>query len=197
MLMFAQKVGHKGHIIAIEPSPENLLELQLNIERNDLTNIELIPKAVGADQRMVGLRTGINSGVVRAGHGEYKIEQDALDNMVSGYVDMMKIDIEGYEGHALRGAVRLLQQYHPILFIEIHPEQLASIGETVSEIINVLKQYYGRLDLYKPAVQHGFIGKLAAHYLGIGRIEQIRDTVSYIGCCDSGKVRHPFWAVCR
>lgn len=197
MLMFAEKIGHEGHIIAIEPSPENLLELQLNIERNDLKNVELIPKAVGADQRMVGLRTGINSGVVPAGHGEYKVEQDALDNMVSGYVDMMKIDIEGYEGHALRGAVRLLQQYHPILVIEIHPEQLASIGETVSEIINVLKQYYGRLDLYKPAVQHGFIQKLAAHYLGMGRIAQIRDTVSYIGCCDSGKVRHPFWAVCR
>jgi FkbM family methyltransferase len=184
MLMFAQKIGHDGHIIAIEPSPENLPELQLNIDRNNLKNVDLIPKAVGSDQRTVGLRAGTNSGVAPAGHGEYKVELDALDNVVTGYVDLIKIDIEGYEGHALRGAVRLLQQYHPILFIEVHPEQLTSTGSTVSEIIKVLQEYYDTLDLYKPAVKHGFIQKFAAHYLGMG-------------CCDSGKVRDPFWAICR
>jgi FkbM family methyltransferase len=197
MLMFAQKVGRDAHIIAIEPSPENLPELQLNIERNELENVLLIPKAVGRDQRVVGLRAGINSGVVPDGHGEYKVEQDTLDNIVSGHVDMMTIDIEGYEGHALRGAIRLLQQYRPILFIEIHPEQLKSIGSTASEIIKILKEYYSTINLYKSAVhEYGFIHKFAALYLGVGRTEQIRDTDYHIGRCDSGEFRRPFWAIC-
>jgi FkbM family methyltransferase len=195
MLMFEQKIGREGHIIAIEPSPENLPELRLNMERNELKNVELIPKAVGSDQRVVGLRAGINSGVVPDGHGEYKVEQDTLDNIVFGHVDMMKIDIEGYEGHALRGAVRLLHQYHPILIVEIHPEHLRSIGSTASEVITFLKEYYGTVDLYKSGVKCGFIQKFAAHYLGGGWVEQIRDTVSYIGCCDSGEEH--FWAICR
>ena len=64
-LMFAQVVGPAGRIIAIEPSPENLPELKLNIERNKLRNVEIVSKAVGNSQKEVGLRSGINSGVVR------------------------------------------------------------------------------------------------------------------------------------
>ena len=64
-LMFAQVVGPGGRIIAIEPSPcYNLPELKLNIERNELRNVEIVSKAVGNFRGEVGLRAGINSGVV-------------------------------------------------------------------------------------------------------------------------------------
>jgi hypothetical protein len=90
MLMLAQVVGPAGRIIAIEPSPENLPELKLNIERNKLRNVEIIPKAVGNARRGVGLRSGINSGVVRDDTRSYSVEQDLIDNIITEPIDFMK-----------------------------------------------------------------------------------------------------------
>ena len=42
-LMFAQVLGPAARIIAIEPSPENLLELKFNVRRNKLCNVRNSP----------------------------------------------------------------------------------------------------------------------------------------------------------
>ena len=145
-LMFVQVVGTAGHIIAIEPSPENLPELKLNIERNKLRNVEIIPKAVGDTQKVVALRSGINSGVVRDDTASYSVEQDLIDNIITEPIDFMKIDIEGYEGFALEGAQRILSEYRPTVFLEIHPLELKQYGCGVSPIINRLSRIYDNVD---------------------------------------------------
>ena len=42
--------------------------------------------------------------------------------------NLIKIDIEGYEFHAIRGAREILSKYHPIVVVEFHPMNWKEIG---------------------------------------------------------------------
>jgi tRNA G37 N-methylase Trm5 len=81
VLMFAQLAGPNGKIVAVEPSPENLPELELNVVHNNLCNVEIIPKAVGAENKQIGLLSGINSGVTKYDRATFLVEQDLIDNI--------------------------------------------------------------------------------------------------------------------
>ena len=49
-------------------------------------------------------------------------------------IDVVKIDIEGSEVRALRGAVNLIQKYQPLLIVEIGEEIPLDNGSTTSEL---------------------------------------------------------------
>ena len=105
-LLLASAIGENGSIVAIEPSPENLRELYLNVERNNLTSkVEVVEAAVGDKAAVVGLRTGINSGVTDGDKAAYQVPMDTIDNIVKRHVDFMKIDIEGHEYDTLTALV--------------------------------------------------------------------------------------------
>jgi FkbM family methyltransferase len=48
-----------------------------------------------------------------------------IDNFVSKFsvhrVDLVKIDIEGNESHALRGAQKVIERDHPAIIAELNP----------------------------------------------------------------------------
>jgi FkbM family methyltransferase len=196
VLLFAQGVGSGGKIIAIEPSPENLGELRINITHNRLDNARIVAKAVGADKRSVGLRSGINSGVVTNNNGRYTVEQDTLDNIISERIDLLKMDIEGYEGAALAGATRILSRDRPIVFLEIHPKQLPENGSAVDAVMNIIARHYANIEAYEPMQPRSFFGKLLKHYTGRGPV-RIANIDGYMRQCLSGNILSPFWIVCR
>ena len=196
-LMFAQVVGPAGRIIAIEPSPENLPELKLNIERNKLRNVEIVSKAVGNSQKEVGLRSGINSGVVRDDKRSYSVEQDLIDNIVTGPIDLLKIDVEGYEEFALEGAQRILSEYKPILFLEVHPLELKQYGCGVGPIISRLSRIYDNMTMYEQRDISRFYKKVCFYYAGMNSMEEIGDLEGYMRQCEAGEIQKPFWVVCR
>lgn len=53
--------------------------------------------------------------------------------------DIVKIDVEGFEVHALRGATKLLSEQRPVLLIELHPSRLRSLGKQVSDVLEQTK----------------------------------------------------------
>lgn len=59
--------------------------------------------------------------------GDWDIEALTLDAIVDQYdlqdVTLVKLDIEGFEARALRGAHELLSTQHPALFIEAYPQK--------------------------------------------------------------------------
>ena len=49
-------------------------------------------------------------------------------------VDVIKIDVEGAEMLVLRGAGRTLDQFHPVVIVELIEAQLRSMGTSVAEV---------------------------------------------------------------
>ena len=51
--------------------------------------------------------------------------------------DLVKIDIEGFEVHGLRGTEELLGRERPLLLIEVHPSGLMQVGGSVQELLSI------------------------------------------------------------
>ena len=114
-------------VIAIEPQRGNLLAFEKNLAE-ELKNgkVKLIRKGVWDSIGKLSLhlsRVGDSHSVVipQQGPGDESIEVTTLDALVKNLgvkrVDFIKIDIEGAERNALRGARQLLKRWHPRLAI--------------------------------------------------------------------------------
>lgn len=53
--------------------------------------------------------------------------------------DVIKIDVEGYEGKVLTGAQKTLNHIRPLMFIEIHQKYLPSYNSDIIDIYNHIK----------------------------------------------------------
>jgi FkbM family methyltransferase len=108
------------HVYAFEPSPRNFDRLSRNIAQNRIQNVTAVAAAVSDETARVSfLENGSMSHL-----GEKGIEVNAiqLDEYAAQHEPptVVKIDIEGHAGAALRGMRHTLSQYKPVLFIELH-----------------------------------------------------------------------------
>jgi FkbM family methyltransferase len=195
-LMIAQCINPGGHIIAIEPSPENLPELKLNIRTNQIS-ATVLPYAVGSHNLSgIGLRAGIWSGITEddaeADTIAYRVEQVTLDSIVTGSVHFVKLDIEGYEYRALLGAQKLLA-LGPTMFVEVHPIELRQHGSTARAVVELLSANYSNVALYQQLRPSDIMGKVLNSY-GFNRIRQA-DREVLLDQCDAGTIDKPFFAV--
>ena len=197
VLLLSKAIGAEGKLVAIEPSPENLPELHLNVERNSLdNNVEIIEAAVGTVPGMAGLKQGINSGVTSDGRAAYSVRIDTLDNMIKDRVDFIKIDVEGFESFVLKGATGLIAKWHPILFVELHPVEIRQHGTSIIDVIWQLQQLYGKIKLYEQPARNNIFQLIFCRYFGIGVVSEVEDVERYISRVESQKSAKPFWVVC-
>jgi FkbM family methyltransferase len=140
-------VGATGVVHAFEPSPENFKRLQSAARK--LANVRLSQAAVGecsgkaelylSDKLNVDHRTYATEGDSRRA---VPIDVIALDDYFKPgeRVDLIKMDIQGYELHALRGASRVLADNPAAkLLLEFWPYGLKQAGATWIELIHTLK----------------------------------------------------------
>jgi FkbM family methyltransferase len=52
--------------------------------------------------------------------------------------DLMKIDVDGYEGKVLAGARRMLQEHKPTIILELHKDAMQRDGYTRSSVVDLL-----------------------------------------------------------
>jgi FkbM family methyltransferase len=133
-VMFAVK-NLAQSIIAFEPDPGNFARLKANIEANRLGDrIEAVPLAVGDAASEVTLYEAHrhNRGESTIAVPEqtpqtvtFKVRQVRLDDAyaIAGKTIIMKIDVEGYEFHALTGMERTLRDNACYLQIEHYGER--------------------------------------------------------------------------
>ena len=127
-------------IYSIEPIKENL-----RIAKRDLAefkNIEFINCGLSNKKQTLNFNEE-KSFSSMFGTGSQSIEVDALDNLIQERVDYIKLDIEGAEQDALKGAKKLIQRDKPILAICIYhkAEDWYKIPEIILEIEPSYKLY--------------------------------------------------------
>lgn len=107
---------HFEHVHTFEPDPTNYRVLCTNI--GTAANITAHPCAVGDRRDKVGLtREKAGAGLWRV-TGAGAIPMVRLDDAMDGPVDALVLDVEGSEVAALRGAERLIDTYHPLVWCE-------------------------------------------------------------------------------
>jgi FkbM family methyltransferase len=123
-------VGAAGQVHAFEPVPLNLKILSYTIERHRLRNVVVHPCACGDKPETATFCVPLQHGVpflwiARQGSDglTFSCEVVRLDDVITGNVSLLKIDVEGAELFVLRGAQRILRDCQPALLIE-------ALGET-------------------------------------------------------------------
>lgn len=145
-LACAARVGTGGRVYAFEPNPPTFENLSRNVNLNaslpcHVENLALGERAgtiglVQVDGRNPGTVTVAESGESRAKVAEIRVT--TLDEYVTANnlprVDLIKIDVEGYESQALRGATQTLARWHPRLVIEIVDSHQRRHGGSAREL---------------------------------------------------------------
>jgi FkbM family methyltransferase len=153
-LIASQRVGPSGTVIAIEPSSRELERLQSNLRTNQIDNVTVVPRALGADISRKELHvaddrhSGLNTLGKFAGTGAMEtrtemVEVLPLDNVLKERgvrdPDVVKLDIEGAEYSALLGAKAALATY-PLLLIELNNLALGDQGASAQQVVSFLKR---------------------------------------------------------
>jgi FkbM family methyltransferase len=148
-LKIASDYKSKGiKVIAIEAHPANYKALCKNIDINKFTNIHAINKAVSDHKGIVTMYERkflkriqpewytIHETI--SGHQldkrySIEVESDTLDAILDNYkVDFIKIDIEGAEVEALKGATNTLDRLRKII-VEIHENNFDKVKHILED----------------------------------------------------------------
>jgi len=139
-----------ARVIAYEPNEVNHARLIENVRLNNLKNVLVRKFGIGSQPGSGMLRFSI----AMAGGGSLdaqasapvsqRVEITTLDQDIAASAlpapDFIKIDIEGWELEALRGARATLDAHHPALFLEMHGETVREKKRKASEIVAFLRK---------------------------------------------------------
>ena len=146
-LALSRAVGPTGHVIAVEPDPENLALLRRNLESNGCANVTVIGEALGdeagtallyeTDQANRGALSTVDiSGVGQQHALPVQMRRgDSLFAQIGRSPRVAKIDVEGTEPQVFAGLGEFLPE---VLLFEFVPEQLRAAGHDPVSFLHTL-----------------------------------------------------------
>jgi FkbM family methyltransferase len=161
------KLAPAGHVYTFEPGSYALRILRAAVGANRLGNVTIVPRGLSdvpgtakltiPVKRKRSLGFGLSHmGDDSSGRGlvTETVDLTTLDafanNAGLSRVDLIKIDIEGWELRMLRGAEATLRRFHPVLLVELVEDHLARAGDDVASAWDYLTGLG-----YHPHIHHG------------------------------------------
>lgn len=145
--MFAASiVGNTGKVYSFEPIPRIYNQLLDSVHLNNFDNIvEVHNIALGEknDKKTLHISSknvGGSSLVEISGDEKIQVKITPGDNIISQLqkIDLIKIDVEGYEYETLSGIQVTLKRYKPIIIMEFNGESYIRNGNRGDKIISLL-----------------------------------------------------------
>lgn len=146
-LYFCQECG-AAFVHCFEPILSTIKILEKNIEINNLSSrVEIHPVAVGLkvgkakiasyDVKNIG-----STSLVSECSGEIPVI--CIDDLkLDKKVQLIKIDVEGYELQVIKGCIKTITRNHPYIMIEIRDEYIADIQKLLSPLGYKLERLSG------------------------------------------------------
>ncbi|HLX05379.1 MAG TPA: FkbM family methyltransferase, partial [Candidatus Binatus sp.] len=144
------RVGAAGHVTAFEPDPESVSALEANISVNGWQDrVTVIRAAVGQSIGEVRFASA------RGQESRIETRQDTRDGVITvpmvtldaafagRRIDLIKIDVEGFEQQVLQGARTILtdERRRPrAILVEVHPFAWAEAGTTSASFLGLLDE---------------------------------------------------------
>jgi len=124
--LLASALVGAGRVVAFEPLPRNLKYLRRHVELNKIDNVTVLEAAVSDRNQVLHFHaeeTGF-MGRLSDDDSELPVESVSLDALMGdGKIpppDYIKMDVEGAELLALRGAEQVLRRRYPTIFLATH-----------------------------------------------------------------------------
>lgn len=148
----AQLAGKSGKVYAFEPANETQQLLRHTISINDMQDvIQPYEAAVGSHTGKITFYVsdikGDNSNSLVSYKDDRKLDAKEVDIFsIDDFVQQqqvknlsfIKIDVEGAEYDALCGALNTLKNMKPVCIVAIHPEPIASKGDSLEKIYDLI-----------------------------------------------------------
>ncbi|MDB0037791.1 FkbM family methyltransferase [bacterium] len=154
-------VKDAGKVFSFEPNPATFDILNKNIGLNNLSNVQTVPYGVGSVPKSTKIydRWDAGRGSATLIKPDFDTDSYNIDIVtLSDYfkdkdcaIDVIKIDIEGYELEALKGAKKVIEEKSPILIVEISDNRENFEGANGKDIFEFVKS----IDNYRVFKMYG------------------------------------------
>ena len=137
-----------GLVIGFEPYPTNYSRCKQNLLLNDAENVEVLNLGLGdcITEHRLTIVDPFNLGMTRfdpSNTSGISVPVTTLDQFVSEKklqkIDLIKIDVEGFEYKVINGGEKTLTKYQPKLFIELDDKNLRYQNSSAYCLIKLLK----------------------------------------------------------
>ncbi|MEW2548873.1 FkbM family methyltransferase [Streptomyces sp. NPDC047002] len=168
-VLASRLVGDGGRVVAVEASPAFHERLVQHVRLNRCENVRAVNGAVSDARKTLtfvlasSANMGANSIVPYDGPAESSFDMEAaplaelLTDAEISTARVIKIDVEGAEGSAVRGLAPLLGRLRPEceITVEVTPDRMAQLGDSVDELMSTMREHgyhaYRLANDYAPA----------------------------------------------
>jgi FkbM family methyltransferase len=143
--------GLGGHVFAFEPARDSISKLERAAARAGLTNITVVPTALGRSPGSVDLRGNgsatLGEVAMRSVYGSGDVVDEVpittfdswADGVTLQQLDIVKIDVEGAEHDVLYGMQGCLRSLRPrVVIIELIDKNLRLAGSSKAELLELM-----------------------------------------------------------
>ena len=170
-----------GKVYCFEPIPEHVRILMKIIRHFHLSNIEIFETALGAENgeltmvipefykvKFQGFSHVVETDSDKKKGELIRVNVKRLDDIQTitdlNVIHAIKIDVENFEYHVLKGAEGIIRKHRPVLFCELWDD------EKRSQTINYLENELGyQVKVFKAHQWEDFTGQQASNFLFIHR----------------------------
>lgn len=163
-LLARSRTGPGGRVIAFEPFPKSAALLAASVAANDFANVHLVKAAAGAQDGLARLHLAPDFWTEHSLHDLWggtddtsvEVEVTTVDSALARLgggqrIDVIKMDIEGGEWHALQGMKRVLAENARLtLFTEFWPRGFQRSGITPAHFLHYLRDEGFEISLLDP-----------------------------------------------